>query len=217
MKPTQTQSGPLERQIVEYSHITGEWDEIFIIAGGSSLSGFDFTRLKDKFTVGVNDSALFAKTNALCSIDRNWLKGRYKHYKDFPGEKCFAINPSFNAKALIDPNAIYVHRKRGDGMNERNNQLNGTNSGFATLNWAYHKNAKKIIMMGFDMCHVDKKRHWHTGYKWGSGATNSMYAAWAKDFAVAAKQFKRSGTIVINVSPISIIEGFERGSIDDFC
>lgn len=194
---------------------------VYIVAGGPSLEGFDFSKLKGGIIIGVNNSAFKCNADVMFSIDKVWMGHMIYRIREFKGEKIFAVPPNYEFRRALsyDPTAQYLIKRRGDGMSEDPRDICATNSGFGALNLAYLKKAKRIIMLGFDMQVPNHKTHWHGGYSWQTSQQTSLYAGWLKDFDKAAIQFTRAGTIVYNAGAgTSLITAFpmlELGSFDD--
>lgn len=200
----------------KYSSVTSPyWDEVFIVGGGRSLEGFDFTLLKDKFTVGVNDAAFAADTNVVFSLDKIWCQHRTDKLRKSTKEIHLAMPNNYEYEKFGVEHAKYYLRGRGSGLSTRPEILNGLNSGFGALNLAFLKRAKVIILLGFDM-KVEGKVHWHKGYNWSDGHSNKKYQRWAKDFNNASVQLKQSGILVYNTSLDSYLQCFKKRSIYEF-
>jgi hypothetical protein len=189
------------------------WDNktVYIIGGGPSLKGFDFSKLTG-LTIGVNDSAFKAKTQVLFSLDKVWMHKRVKEIRQFEGEKYLAVAPGYSPQKHFDvPGAVYLNRRRGPGMSSDPRDIWSSNSGFGALNLCFLKKARTIVMMGLDMCVDDTSSHWHGGYDWQRKPNNSIYSGWISDFDVAAKQFANTGTRVYNA-----INGSKKSLITSF-
>ena len=88
--------------------------------------------------------------------------------------------------------------------------INGLNSGYAAINLAVLKKARRIYLLGFDMVPTAKdKTHWHDGYPWNNGSSIVYYSRWAKLFDTIAKQLP-DGVEVINANENSGIDSFKK-------
>lgn len=159
--------------------------EIYLIAGGTSLKGFDFSLLKNKDVIAVNKSILdvpFAKyfiTIDYSFIDRK-LNDKIK-FNQSKATKIFIANlcPEYmieNRGMIIDTRTNYVYdlsqfdmiikSRYNTGIGNNFNQfVHGSNSGFCALQMAICLGYKKIHLLGYDLCTSENDTHYHDGYK----------------------------------------------------
>lgn len=188
---------------------------VFIVGGGPSLKGFDFDRIREFNTIGINDSGLISKTDILFSLDRTWINMRHKEISSFDGEVYCAIHPTIQRFKHI-PNVNYIKRERCDTLYLKNDGVAGFNSGFGGLNLAYLLDCNPIILLGIDMGRSEKlENHWHEEYGWSQNSSNDRYSTWAKQFDRSFPLFEASGKMVLNASKISTIERFTKKDIDE--
>lgn len=186
------------------------WTEVFLVGGGSSLKGFDFTRLRERVVVAVNDALLYLPwATAVFSIDAQWVENRLHQLRTFAGSKYLAISPVNGLEAN------YLQKVRGLELSEQWPVVHAAgNSGYGALNLAVLKGAKRIVLLGYDF--YSAKQHWHAGYRWVStSAEDGVYAHWAEHFTSALPQLNRLGVEVLNASPKSLITAFPKVSIDE--
>lgn len=165
----------------------------FVIGGGPSLKGFDFNKL-DGYKIGANKAAIEAQCDCLVSMDSAYETRLRSEVEAFPGEVILAhVRPEGVSNRI--PGAIYVKSVRNAGLSNDPSVVYGHNSGYAALNVAYLKGAKRIALLGFDMKMGDTK-HFHSGYSWSKGAGN--YKSWTRFFDHAAKILSAKGVEVIN-------------------
>ena len=148
----------------------------FLLAGGPSLTGFNYDLLKDEFTIGINKTFIaHASTinysadmkfyNLVCSegtkrdqkiLHDSWL--RYTGYKVFrcpirsyPFTKDIYVVDRILEKVLsLDINqGIYL----------------GENSGFGALMLAIAMGCKNIALLGYSLKVFKNITHWHDGYR----------------------------------------------------
>jgi len=89
--------------------------------------------------------------------------------------------------------------------------LNGTNSGYVALNFAFNMKPRRVYLYGFDM---DEPEHFFGPYPWaGQGCVNSeaKFGAWREEMHAAALQFRAAGIGVFNTNPRSRIREFPYG------
>lgn len=165
----------------------------YVIGGGPSLKGFDFSKLNG-YKIGANKSAILADCDCMVSIDRTYAERSAKEVREFKGEVILGYGRPDLVKGKL-PNATYVKWNRDRGLSNNPEVVNGLNSGYAALNVAYLKGAKIIALLGFDM-KMGETKHFHEGYSWDSGSGN--YKAWAKLFDDAKIILDRNDVEVIN-------------------
>lgn len=190
------------------------WDDgaAYIIGGGPSLRGFDFSRLSGRRILAVNESfvhlsASLRQTDAVFSLDNNWARHRHAEMSCFGGEKYLAVQEEY--WPYVDQSATMLRRVRRPGLSEDNGTIHiGGTSGYGALNLAYLKRARTIFLLGFDMA----GGHWHPEPGWGGAI---MLEPWVSAFDVAADQLKANGVHVVNCSPRSAIAAFEKISLEE--
>lgn len=100
-------------------------------------------------------------------------------------------------------------------LGEGPQQLNyGNHSGFQTLNIAVRLGAKRILLLGYDLCWSPdgKKAHWFGDHP-PSLNRKPSYANWATFYTQARPQLDELGIEVINCSSISAINAFPKKAI----
>jgi len=201
-----------ERRFVEVGPPYWSDVPVFIIGGGTSLRGFDFDILRGRgITVGVNVAAFLARTDVMFSIDHALHRARRDEIEAFAasgGEVWFALAPN---NTLFWPGVNYIER-RGGVFAGHPREVHGTHSGFAALNFAAHKRARTVYLLGIDMCCGRDATHWHDEYDPPTmGPAARRYSKWVANFGAAAETIRQRGVRVVNVigSPRSRVECFE--------
>lgn len=149
----------------------GEWHgkRCFIIGGGESLVGFDFSKLDNELTIGINKVFQFypkVKIDYLMDIlfynkileDKELLE----KWKEFKGIKVF-LSPS-NVKNLEKD--VFLIKRLKDfeiSLDLEKGIYGGNNSGFGALMLAIALGADPIYLLGYDF-KCDSQSHWHGGY-----------------------------------------------------
>ena len=88
----------------------------------------------------------------------------------------------------------------------------GGNSGFQMLNGAIQFGAKKIILVGFDMC-LEHGTHFHGRHGQGlANPTEKDVVRWRRTLDDAAPGIAALGIEVLNASPISLLQAYERAN-----
>lgn len=176
----------------------GTWDWLgrrcWIIGGGPSLKGFDFSVLRGELTIGINKAFGYCNPTVIYSGDYRFYKkltmrNYPKRERLWPDdeEKCMAAKKLYeqsNAyKVWLDTEdgafgpevqvVDYAGNKKEPWKTEPNISLSlergcysGGNSGFSALNLALCLGADPIILLGYDMLGRDGKPAWfHDGYE----------------------------------------------------
>jgi hypothetical protein len=188
------------------------WSEVFLVGGGPSLRGFDFKKLKGRTVCAINDAVLHVPwADCLFSADQQWIANREREILKFPGEK-FLAGPMPAEDSELFP--YYLKRERSAGLSEQPDTLNVRGcSGYAALNLAYLKGAKRIVLLGYDFRNPDA--HWYSNYSWmsvtnPSSGRSKMYLGWAQYFNETVNQLKQAGVEVLNASIKSAVTAFPK-------
>ena len=147
-------------------------DEIFIVAGGPSVSSFDLTRLKDKCTLAINKSVLFVpEPNYFITVDYTFLKKIDRvAFDKLDCAKFFVADFSFPFIVMVDGhpvdtrwNLIYdlhefdylikAKNQKGFGYTIEDFRT-GINSGYCALQLAIILGFKTIYLLGFDLKNI---------------------------------------------------------------
>lgn len=195
-----------------FSTITPDWFDrpVLILAGGPSTSYFDPRPLYSKVhALGCNKSGFYFDAPAITSMDRQFVR----RYRDALAESVevgveviIALPPNDESHAPI-PGATYVERRRGgDTLSLEPGQVFGVHTGFAALNVALLKGARRIAMTGYDMQHINGQTHNHGRYAWTTSRSGRFMHKWAAGMAKAAEQLEKAGIEVVN------FEAFEGAS-----
>ena len=192
------------------------WDDkpVVLVGGGPSLKGFKFDQLKSKnaYVVGVNQALFDAPCCAGVSADVMFMHVRRtaleSFAKKFPIYACVPEN--------IDPTSmIHLDKRWKKEFSEHPSAIHTVgSSGFAALNIAYMKKAKRIILLGFDygVLNRGKDHHYHHKYPWHRRTTGE-WPRWAAGYESALPQLRAANIEVINASPQSAIKAFPKISI----
>ena len=201
----------------------GAWkgQRCFIIGGGESLRGFDFSKLKNELVIGVNRAYEVMPCTINYAMDNNlyhWItKGRLgqkakKRFRDFKGIPVWVDSAGYDY-----PQGIFILNKLGSQKNNfsmKDGIRSGTNAGFGALNLAVCLGANPIYLLGFDMEGKDgKQAWWHDGYP--DNQNDKIYDGFILNFKRIAPKLKEKGTRVINLNPESKLKCFDFGEFKD--
>ena len=196
--------------------------EVFIIGGGSSLQGFNFSRLKNKDTIAVNMSALDVPNPTYCITADSTIfrKVQEGYFKDVKTTWVLVTNPDHctmkwqdgkfkNIKNgfvynLFCMNMVICNAGvEGIGFSFADFKT-GYNSGFCGLQLAVLLGYKKIYLLGFDLVSTSKC-HYHNRYK-GRKIDKKNLDKYYNNFVLALKEIKRKTDIqVLSCSSISLL------------
>ena len=155
-------------------------EEVYIIGGGASLKGFDFSSLKDKDTIAINKS-IFHVINPtyFITMDYMFLKNHKEKIRRKKSTKFFvgAMNNAYikykNGKLIdtrhninydLDMIDVLIFSKFDKGIGfDFNTFKHGCNSGYCALQLAIILGYKKINLLGIDLG-FQQDTHFHGGY-----------------------------------------------------
>jgi len=110
-------------------------------------------------------------------------------------------------------NTIHLQKRPQPALSENPQAINTVgSSGYAGLNLAYLKRAKKITLLGYDYGLLQGRHHYHNRYPWHKPGTG-QWARWAAGYESALPQLKSAGIEVINANPQSAITAFPKLSL----
>jgi hypothetical protein len=194
-------------------------DVISILAGGWSAGMIDRARLPG-LVIAVNEAALLAPCRLAVTMDRLWTEARFSSVKAlrFHGQlDAFHVRASAARNIDAAGEAEWVHVFENDhtsvDMSDDPGRLNGTNSGVCAINLAFQRRPARIVLFGFDMNRSPTgDPYWFKPYEWAPGGATKpgKYQAWAAEFRLIARACRAAGIEVLNASPVSAIDAFEK-------
>ena len=204
--------------------VTEEWKgrDVFIIGGGPSLKDFDFTLLRGRSVIGVNDALRLGVKIVPVVIfgDRSWwqkLRFEIDNYITRDGGIVYSVSSSMEDFKL--PNIRQLKRHRG-GLGD--GQYLGWNysSGAAAVNLAVNLGAVRIFLLGFDMGMTPKKEHhWHNHLHRNRLPTDDTFTRFLSGFRSVAEGLakKYPEVEVYNVTPnnMSRLPHFKKISFEE--
>ncbi len=216
---------PTEERLFSNTLEDGAWkgQRCFIIGGGPSLKGFDFSKLKGELVIGINRAYEKADCTIIFSLDSRYymwiVRGKLgaeakKKFEDFKGYKVWLNSASF----IPCPEDIHLFNCIGGGRafswSLKNGLAGGCNSGYGAVNLAVCLGANPIYLLGFDMKGDGKKQAWwHDGYP--AKQPDSVYKKFIERFNNIAPELKTKGLQIINLNPDSALRCFEFGKFED--
>jgi hypothetical protein len=205
----------------DFGAITAPWWKdrtVYLIGGGPSLSGFALKRLCGLgHCIGINHSMFAIPVAAGISIDQQLIKKRHQELAEFAQTTQLYLAPGDHFCKTVIPvaGAIYLHSEFVPGLSTSCDLLHtGGTSGYAALNLAVLKRARKIVLLGYDYGVIDGRHHYHDDHFWHEPG-HQNWSDWAKRFDVVSTQCSELGIKIVNASRRSAIECFPKMSIED--
>lgn len=140
---------------------TREWEgqDAFLIGGGPSLAGFDFSLLEGLNVIGCNDAFhLGPSVVKICVFGDGqwWHKNKWKLEK-FQGR---IVTNSPTVKDFKIPNVLQMERQR-DGIGTGSSLGWNFSTGAMAINLAISLGASRVFLLGYDLSNKGTKSHWH--------------------------------------------------------
>lgn len=134
-------------------------EDVYLIGGGASIRGFDFTRLKGLNTIGCNQ-AFFLGAD-ICNI---CTFGDFRFWSAFPDDLGnYGGWVVTNYTAMNPPKWLKFYRRINDGLSVPGSgelAWNG-NTGALSVNLALMLGASRVFLLGYDMDMKPEETHWH--------------------------------------------------------
>jgi len=202
----------------------------FILGGGPSLSGFDYSRLDGELTIGINrvfnnysptmiycmDTPLYT---SIISGKLNEYTGEEikKKWETYPGIKVF-ISP-MNKFDFEKNDSIYLVKRLQEkkiSLNINDGIYPGDNSGFGAIMLAIALGCREIYLLGFDMKLTGNKTHYHNGYPGQKiDKLGAKLEEYRKTFFNFKTKFDILGIDVINTNKDSALSIYKYKDIDE--
>jgi hypothetical protein len=194
-----------------------------ILASGPSQCAEDIDAVRQyrrdhgAVVVAVNNQVFAAPwTDVLYACDAAW----WSHYgcKTKSPDTAQALREFVGEKVSIDAHALrygvtIMRRENGGGLG-RNGLRTGNNSGYQAINLAWHRGARCVILMGYDMQHTGGKTHSHADHPRPLGNFRQPDAC-KRPFDALASDLKNEGVRVINATRETALRCFERMPLAD--
>jgi hypothetical protein len=204
------------------------WDDkpVAIVAGGPSLTGFDFERLRGAHVLAVKGSIFdIPWADAGFGLDMP----RYMEWRDklanVQARVYWAVPVEQIDKTGPPPshNVTFVRRLDGEAISDDPGEIyGGGTSGFGAVQIAFHKRAKDIVLFGFDydgayghMAHNRPFRHNDQHYLRKRAQSAANWLSWAEHFQQFIPHIVENNIRIINACPGSAIQCFQKMSLED--
>jgi hypothetical protein len=214
-----------------YGKITSPfWNDrpVAIVAGGTSLIGFDFERLRGAHVLAVKGTIFdIPWADAGFGLDMP----RYMDWRDklanVQSRVYWAVPVEQLDKTGPPPssNVTFLRRLEGEGISESPGEIyGGGTSGYGALQIALHKRAKEIGLFGFDynpdtavghMVSGAPMRHNDQHYKRKMAQSAANWLEWSKHFDSYLPYLSDNNIRVINACQNSGITCFPTMPLED--
>jgi len=203
------------------------WDDrpLVIVAGGPSLRNYDLSDLRNRGRVVLlNDAVMFCKGHVLFSMDANWIMRSAFLIDTFVGEEVWlAVSEHHMEQEYQTETPVRYLKKMSSTvttLSKTSDQIYCSgNAGFAVLNLALLKRARKIYLLGYDLGRGVHEQ-WHDAEEMlglPKRIRNPLYySRWAQRIAEVSSVFVEQGIRIINCNPGSSLKCFEFSSYEDF-
>lgn len=200
-------------------------NECFIVGGGPSLLGFDFSLLSGKDVIVVNKAVEdYPQANYFITVDYTFLrKIQPDLLKTVSASKAFIaclhlpymverdgriIDTRYNLIYDLSDFDVVIKSRRADGFGFKFSDFrNGYNSGYCALQLALILGYKRIYLLGFDLIvQYGQPRsftHYHNGYGQNIKKFEKKLDLYYTCFLEGLTQLKDTGIEVISCSLIS--------------
>jgi len=193
---------------------------VYIVGGGTSLRGFDFSLLDKKQHIAVN-AAMYDCHNAQIGFfaDKRFYNDfgmslwNFRNPKGDPYNKndgiIYTTFEGANDDSWSDSRTVII-----DSENESifSKKILGSfsNSGLMAINLAYLLGARKIYLLGFDCSNTGEHDRYHTRYK--RKISEDSYAKMIKDFKELSSYINKNvkDLEITNISENSLLNVFPR-------
>lgn len=190
----------------------------FILAGGPSLRGFDFTRLRGRKVIAINSSMTPAmeagldEGGVLYFRDTDWFEKRQEGVSRWRGP---IITRSPRAVLALPHKVKLIGAEFRPGFPKPGSAVirRGRSSGHDAVSLAIVLGAATVVLLGYDMREVEGRTHHHDEYRQASPSVYSelflpSFKGWNEDAL-------KAGVTVLNATPGSALTEFPAADLDE--
>jgi hypothetical protein len=200
----------------------------FILAGGESLKGLDFTPLKNELTIGINKAfQYYPDTTINYSMDSDFYSAiKDGRYDEVSGEKLLDKWKAYNGtRVFLTPmdireygKEVFLIRRNIDfrlNTSLQDGIYGGRNSGFGAVMLARSLGCMNIFLLGYDM-KAKETSHWHGGYpNRDLKDFNNKLTGYKQEFQEALPYLMRDGVTITNLSQDSELKCFNYDKLEN--
>lgn len=183
----------------------------FVIGGGNSLRGFDFSLLDNKFTISINHTVIYYPNSKACIfLDARFLETKNKEARAFLKTYKGMIFSSYKTLYHRDNSNTIPFYVCNDRVTKHfSHGLYGTRlSGLVAINLAIVMQADKIYLLGFDLDKDDKYVHFYDNEVAVYGNDKGYRGFRVEGHIKSFRPFKEYSDKIINLNPKSKIPYF---------
>jgi hypothetical protein len=194
---------------------------VAVVASGPSAADAGVDQLRGVARViAVNSSwRLVPWADMIYATDYAWWKQHHKDLTLFTGARFAAagkrIERDFPGVSALNVPPPSDARRSTIITTPRGLIGSGGNSGFQAINVAIHTNAKRLILVGFDM-NLLRGSHWHGDH---TGICKNpqpdLMRKWCEALDAQAAALHAHGVDVVNASPVSALKRYRQSSIKE--
>jgi hypothetical protein len=183
-------------------------ETVCIIASGNSLTDSDIESARRFKTIVINDTWQRATwADVLYACDLKWWR-LHNEKITFQGKKYTQDSVAAKRYGLE-----LVKGENNKGLGKGLIHFGGS-GGYQAINLAYLWGAKRILLLGFDCQKVNNKNHWFGQHPIGF-SQSQPFNIWLNNFPRLADDLKAEGVEVINCSPNSALQCFNKKRINE--
>jgi len=191
-------------QLFKFKQFAG--NPCFIVGGGPSLRGFDFSLLKGKYTIGINFILKVFHPWLLMTWDKvcyDWLL--YQFYT------CPLV--VVDVDNSYRDNCYYVRSAGRYGLPYSIDRIFiGEHMGYAAINLAIAMGFNPIYLLGFD--YISINGNYHVTDDWGHARdADDKFLRFRKEIDQMSGYL--NGNSIINLSPMSALASFPKKGIEE--
>lgn len=158
---------------------------------------------------GQRFAALAPWADMLYAADVKWWEEHEQQALAFAGEKVTIRH------LLPYPEVLSLEQSNLPPFDPRpTHVVSGGNSGYQAVHIAAQRGAVRILLCGFDMRDVNRRRHWFGEYS-GRLNTAANYARWITNFENLSRALLLRGVRVLNCTPRSALRGIPFADLED--
>jgi len=222
--PPEVEVGDGKRKITDILD-DGAWAgrRCFILAGGPSLKGFDFSQLAGELTIGINRVFEYFCPTINVAMDIDYYK--WIHDGTYGPEALEKFKAYQGVKLWIDTRRAAVHGvfvvrgSRGITTQSLHTGIySGLHTGTGAISLAVALGANPIYLLGYDMGYGGgngrRRSHFHDGHP-KRRSTDRTFEIFRKNTDAYAEYLTGWGAQVINATPGSALKNFTAGKLPD--
>lgn len=197
----------------------------FVIGGGPSLRGFEFSKLIGELVIGTNRVFEHCQCQINLSCDKSFIRNvrhgvepygaeAARKYKEFKGVFVWATGKPMEH---LGPEVLILLNNQRNKVTfcQQQGLMACGNSGFAAVNLACALGANPIYLLGFDMHGngMGKQAWFHGGHV--NNQREMVYNQFIREFNAHHGEFKQAGFRIVNLNPDSALKCFEFAKPED--